>query len=91
MLNSKRHINLKKSVELTALGHTYTEHVLRYFVRKAISSNYFVGLKEEELRGQILQGDNLGGIYQLKINQIQQALKHKDWVEHNGVSRGHLT
>ena len=83
--NSSRHKNLERSVELTALGHTHTEHVLRYFVRKAIVANYFIGIKEHEFKKQIFQGENLGNIHQLKYKHIQQALDHKDYIEKDGL------
>jgi hypothetical protein len=83
--NSFRDKNLEKSVEHTTLGDTHTEYVLRYLVRKAKAANYFVGLKEDEFRDQIIKGKDLGGIYQLRAKHLEQALNHLDWVEQDGV------
>ncbi|HLC88421.1 MAG TPA: hypothetical protein VJG49_00125 [Candidatus Nanoarchaeia archaeon] len=89
---SNRDIDLDRSVELSALGHTNVERLLNYFVDLAKIYFNFFGIPEQELRDRISQNQyrvnpyqeskrrNLAPKYLLKEDYIDQALLHQDLV-----------
>ena len=77
---SNRDKALDKAVELTSLGHTGVEHLMRYFVALAKWCATFVGLPEQELRRFIETNQQLQLDYKLKPRLIETACNYIDSV-----------
>ncbi len=83
---SYRQSRLHQAVQLSALGDTFVERLLRYFVELAQIYLVFVGLPEQELKIKI--ENNYQGLQSkrgINCRSIDLALAHQDPVEINGV------